>query len=261
MAAKKTSQVRRLADSLQAGHILVPTIEKALLRAQDIWPAEYAIKVYNKERTFDSYFHPSSDTLTPELQLFYEFSPDYDLPKDPLTSAQIMTFQVGSAYHSLIQSMLIHLDMLDPAEVEVGFRDERRHCSGTLDIRSMKMPNGQSMPVEIKSAGYGASIPQHFMDKYIAQLNVYMDVGCGEPQEQGLLLILEKQSPHRFREILVKRDEILLSQIYRRWNHVLEAVEFGDPSMLQFPCHEFNSKAHVDCPARMVCPLGRPTVK
>lgn len=258
MPPKKEHRFRRLTDGLAAGNILVPTLERALLAQQGVWPAEYPIRVYNKERVWDGYFHPSSHCLTPELELYYAFHPELLVP-ERYSVGQIMNFQVGSAFHSLLQSMLIHLELVDPAEIEVGFTDERRHCSGRLDIRRMEMPNGKVMPVDIKSSG-APKIADWLMDKYLAQLNVYMDVGCGpEPMEQGMILIIEKQTPHRFREIIVQRDEALLDRIYTRWNRVLEAVQFSDTSMLEWPCHARNSPEHQECPARFVCPLGVPT--
>lgn len=254
----KARRFARLTDSLSEGWILVPELERALL-SQKVWPDEYVIRVRNKESIDDGYFHPSQHALAPELQLFYEFHPNIKLPQQPPRVEQIMTFQVGSAFHALVQSMLIHLGMLDPSEVECSFVNERRHCSGTLDIRAMTMPDGRRMPVEIKSVGYVNNVSPRLMDKYIAQLNVYMDLGCEEPQEEGLLLLLEKRYPHRFKEVLVRRDEMLLKSIYRRWDRVREALEFDDPSMLDFPCHEPDSVSHRECPARFVCPLGMPT--
>jgi hypothetical protein len=254
--ATKPNKTRRFIDSVRDKSILVPYLEQELLRrGEGVWPDEYAIKIYNKERVHDGYFHPSSDATAPERLLYYLFS--QQIKRDPPTVEQIMTFQVGSAYHALVQSMLIHLGFIDLQDVEVSFASEQRHCSGTLDVGPVKLPNGIRAPIEIKSAGYGGNISPQFMEKYIAQIQLYMDLGCGDmPAEYGLLLILEKTAPHRFREILIRRDEQLLNSIYTRWSHVLEALDFGDPSMLQWPCHEWGSKAHNECPAKGLCEMN-----
>lgn len=255
----KPSKFRRLTDSVASGNLLVPWLERELVtRGEFSWPDDYSIHIINKERIFDGYFHPSGHASAPELQLFYEFHPDFQTYHEPLSAGNIMTFQVGSAYHALIQSMLIHMGLTTVDEVEVSFVSDRRHCSGTLDIRRLTLPNGKVLPIEIKSAGR-FPVPPYFMDKYMAQFQVYMDLGDDEPQEEGLMLFLEKQSPHRFREILIKRDENLLQTIYRKWDRVLEAIEFSDPSMLDYPCHEIDSRGHLECPARFICRLGAPT--
>jgi len=256
---KKPNKFRRLTDRIASGELLTPWLERELVTlGENSWPDEYSIRIVNKERRHDGYFHPSGHASAPELQLFYEFSPEHETIHESLSASDVMMFQVGSAYHALIQSMLIHMGLTTEDEVEHDFKNEERHCSGTLDIRRLTLPNGQVMPIEIKSAGHFPVGP-YFMEKYVSQFQVYMDLGDDEPQEEGLLLFLEKTSPHRFREILVKRDESMLKRIYSRWDRVLEALEFNDPSMLQYPCHEIDSKAHQSCPARFICRLGPPT--
>lgn len=255
----KQNKFRRLTDSLSSGSLLVPWIERELVtRGEDTWPDEYSIRIVNKEHAFDGYFHPSSHANAAELALFYEFHPDYRVHYEPLSAGDVMMFQVGSAYHALVQSMLIHMGLTTEEEVEVPFVNEGRHCSGTMDIRRLTMPSGYVFPVEIKSTAHFPVSP-YFLDKYLAQFQVYMDIGDDEPQEEGIMLFLEKTTPHRFHEVVVKRDEALLERIYRRWDRVLEAIEFDDPSMLDYPCHEVDSRAHKECPARFVCRLGAPT--
>ena len=255
----KASIFRRLGDRAAAGELLTPWLERELVtRGESTWPDEYSIRVVNKERVFDGYFHPSGHASAAELALFYEFHPGYQTYREMLSSSEVMMFQVGSAYHALVQSMLIHIGLTIPEEVEASFVSEDRHCSGTLDVRRLTLPSGRVMPIEIKSAGHFPVGP-YFMDKYMCQFQVYMDLGDDEPQEEGLILFLEKSSPHRFREVLIKRDEILLQSIYRKWDRVLEAIEFDDPSMLDYPCHEVDSRVHKECPARFICRLGAPT--
>jgi len=243
---------------VSSGGLLIPHLERALVSSGNTWPEEYAIKIHNKERHWDGFFHPSSHITPAEMQLFYVFHPKYQTHKDSLSVDTIMTFQVGSAYHALVQSMLIHLEFTTPEECEVHFFSDVRHCSGTMDIRKLTLLNGDTLPVEIKSAaffGKDTTPPP----QYIQQLQVYMDLGCEEPQEQGLLLFLQKQHPHKFREILIQRDEKMLNDIYAKWNRVLEAIEFDDPSMLTYPCHERDTQSHRECPARFICRMGPPT--
>lgn len=257
MPTKPKSKLRRLSDSLASGSLLTPHLERDLVtRGENLWPDEYAIKIVNKERHWDGYFHPSSHAALPEMELYYMFHPDYRVHRDTLSPETIMTFQVGSAYHALVQSMLIHLGYTTEEEVEVSFVNEEKHVSGTLDIREITLPDGRKMPVEIKSAGF---VPKEPPIYYQQQFQIYMDAAFDEPREEGLFLFLEKVAPHRFKEFYVKRDEAMVNAIYRKWNRVLEAIEFNSPNMLEYPCHEFDSKQHRECPARFVCRLGLPT--
>jgi hypothetical protein len=88
-----------------------------------------------------------------------------------------------------------------------------------------------------------------------------MDLGCEEPQEKGIILFMSKPSPHKFKEFIIYRDESILNEVYSKWSRVREAIEFNDTSMLEYPCHEVNSKGHVECPANKVCILGKPLIK
>lgn len=257
MPKKQPSKFRRLTDTIGSGDLLTPHLERELMvRGENAWPEEYAIRVVNKERVHDGNFHPSSHADAAELALFYEFSPEYRVVRDAPTSDLIMTFQVGSAYHALVQSMLIHFGFTTEDEVEVSFTNEKRRCSGTLDVRRLTLPNGDVYPLEIKSAAF---IPKEPPIYYQKQFQVYMDLGDDEPKEEGIMLFLQKTAPHRFKEFRIQRDEIMLQGIYRKWQRVLEAIEFNDPSMLEYPCHEVDSRAHQECPARFVCRLGAPT--
>lgn len=252
-----SSKFRRLTDGLSRREVLVPHLERALVtRGEHAWPEEYPIRIYNKERVHDGYFHPSSHAGAAELQLYYEFHPEFRAERGAPSPELLMLFQVGSAYHALVQSMLIELGFTTKEEVEVGFRNEKRHCSGTLDIRRLTLPNEKVVPVEIKSTGF---MPKEPPLGYLQQFQIYMDLGDDEPQEEGLMLFLEKSSPHRFREFTIHRDEEMLKDIYKRWARVLEAIDFSKPDMLTYPCHVVDSKAHKECSARFVCRLGPPT--
>lgn len=246
----------RLTDQITHGGVLTPYLEQALLfYADKVWPTEYAIKVVNKERRWDGYFHPSSHANVPELLLYYLFHPDIRVKQESHTVSEIMTFQIGSAYHAVVQSMLIHLGFTTPEECEVSFVNEDRWCSGTVDVRKINVPDGRILPMEIKSAAY---LPKEPRPDHLRQFQVYMDLGCETPQDEGILLYIAKGSPHSFREFAIKRSEIILSEVYGKWRNVLEAIDLNDPGMLQYPCHVINSKEHFKCAARDVCILGKP---
>lgn len=246
----------RTLDTLSQKQILTPHWERALLSAN--WPAEYSIRVYNKEREYDGYFHPSGDCLKGELQLFYEHHPEFrkNLEFERNSPQLEMTFQVGHAYHALVESMLIHLGFTTPEDCEYKFRDEEHRVSGTLDVRKCYLPDGTWIPLDVKSAGFlPVNKPPH--PAYVAQLNVYMDLAYDEPQERGILFYIEKPSPHRVYEHVVERDEDLLEEIYERWYRVREALEKDSPAGLRQCCMP-HTDDHRACPARNVCLIGPP---
>lgn len=245
----------RTLESLHKKQLLTPHFERALLGAD--WPEEYAIRVVNKERIWDGRFHPSGDADADLLYLYYRFHPDYHLDYERPSPELEMTFQIGNAYHAVVQSMLIHLGFTSMDECERGFVNDKHWCSGTLDIRKVFLPNGDTPPVEIKSTGW---LPKEPMIKHQKQLQIYMDLGCEEPQERGILLYVEKSQPHRLLEFVIQRDETMLKEIYTKWALVREAIELGDQSLLRECCVR-NTKDHWGCPARHVCRIGSPEAR
>ncbi len=135
-----TGLLSRTLGKLSRRELLSPLLEKLILDAN--WPEEWALKVHNEERVVDGYFHPSSDALSPELYLYYKFHPDSRLVYERFYPATIMAFQIGSALHSMLQSMLIHLGLTSEEECEVSFVNTERWVSGTVDVRRVQIPNG-----------------------------------------------------------------------------------------------------------------------
>lgn len=240
----------RTLQTVANNDILLPLVEEGIMR-QD-WPEEYPIKVYNKERIWDGYFHPSSDALMGDLELFYKFSPRYFYQEERLTPTSILTMQIGSAFHSLFQSLLIHLGLTAEEYVEVSFKDEERHCSGTIDVQQLVIPGRKDrIPLEIKSC---SQIPQKPITEHVYQFQPYMDLGCEEPQELGLILYICKSYPHHMREFQVYRDEEVLSTIYEKWDRVWDAVENDrDDSEFRPCCNGPGTPLFEGCPAKAVC--------
>lgn len=249
------SLLNRTITKLSRNEKLTPYLEKAIVEAD--WPKEYAIKVYNKERKWDGYFHPSSDAAAGELFLYYKFAQTNELKWERFSPSSVMTMQIGSALHSLIESMLAHLKFTSVEFCEVPFTNEENMCSGTLDVQRVFLRDGtgESPPVEIKSC---STLPQKVIEGHAYQLQPYLDMGCGEPADYGIVLYIEKAYPHRLKEFVVKRDPVVLDEIYSKWKRVREAVALKDPSLIQRNCCNAGSKAHFECPARFICRIGSP---
>ena len=254
---RESTRFRRFFDGISRREILVPHLEREMLmRGREAWPDEYPIKVDNKEKRFDGYFHPSSDAAAPPLFLYYKFHDAMALEAEVLSTDLLLTFQFGSALHAILQSLLVECGFTTVEECEVSFKDEKRWCSGHVDVRRLTMPNIEPMPVEIKSWGF---LPKQVVPYHEAQMQVYMDLADDEPYQRGLVLYAQKQSPHRLREFVVERNEDMLTEIYRKWRDVLEAVALNDPSRFE-TCTGCvpNNKVHFECPARNICRIGPP---
>jgi PD-(D/E)XK nuclease superfamily len=241
--------LERTLATYQRNEIITPYLEEALLRSD--WPEEYPVKVYNKERKFDNMYHPSSDISLGELQLYYKFHPELRqfYKEEPISPTLQMTFQVGSAFHSIIQSMLIHLGFTTEDKVEVKVWNEDRMVAGAIDILELTTPDGEKFLIDIKSCN---KLPNEASYQYSMQLRVYQDNHPDAPGRMALLFI-EKSYPHRMRAIEVNKDESELNKLYDKWSRVRVAIRDNSISSLNPCCEGPTSENFSVCPARTIC--------
>ena len=226
-------------------------IEEALMMG-DVFPEEYPVRVFNKERKFDNMYHPSSDVMAGELQLYYRFHPEMRLQcqEQRMTPTLAMTFQVGSVFHSVLQNLLIHLGFTTLDKVEVKFRNEERMIAGAVDVLELVTPDGTFL-VDIKSTN---QLPKEASEQYAMQLRVYQDNCPGAPDRMALLFI-QKAYPHKIKTIEVKKDQDALDKLYDKWDRVRVAIRKSDPSGLQSCCNGPTDEIFLSCPARKICHL------
>lgn len=227
-------------------------IEESLMKG-DIFPEEYPVKVYNKERKFDNMYHPSSDVSAGELQLYYKFHPEerLSLQEERISPTLAMTFQVGSVFHSVIQNMLIHLGFTTMDAVEVKFRNEERMIAGAVDVLELTTPDGEKFLVDIKSTN---QLPKEASYQYAMQLRTYQDNCPGAPDRMALLFI-QKAYPHKIKTIEVKKDQDELDKLYDKWARVRVAIGKSDPTELKPCCTGGTDETFLGCPARKICHL------
>ena len=239
----------RTLASIQRSEPITPYIEEALIHGD--WPEEYPVKVYNKERKFDNMYHPSSDTTAGEMQLYYKFHPElrHQLSEERISPTLQMTFQVGSAFHSVIQSMLIHLGFTSMDKVEAKVWNEERMIAGAIDILELTTPDGEKFLIDIKSTNM---LPKEAPFNYQMQLRVYQDNHPDAPDRMALLYI-EKAYPHRIRTIEVPKDQGELDKVYNKWNKVRVAIKNNDTSELRTCCNGRDDKTFLECSARKIC--------
>jgi hypothetical protein len=239
----------RTLASIQRKEPITPYLEESLIHAN--WPEEYPVKVYNKERLFDNMYHPSSDTTMGEMALYYKFHPDLRLQceQERISPTLQMTFQVGSAFHSIIQSMLIHLGFTTEDKVEAKVWNEERMIAGAIDILELTTPDGERFLVDIKSTNM---LPKEAPYNYQMQLRVYQDNHPDAPDRMALLYI-EKAYPHRIRTIEVEKNQNELDKLYSKWDKVRVAIRSNDPSELRTCCTGPDDRVFLECPARKIC--------
>lgn len=242
--------LERTLASYQNNEPITPYIEEALMMG-DIFPEEYPVKVFNKERKFDNMYHPSSDVSAGETQLYYKFHPELRLlcQEERISPTLAMTFQVGSVFHSVIQNLLIHLGFTTEDKVEVKFRNEDRMIAGAVDVLELTLPDGEKFLVDIKSTN---QLPKEASYQYSMQLRVYQD-NCPDAPERMALLFIQKSYPHKIKTIEVLKDDNELQKLYDKWDRVRVAIKNNDPSTLRPCCNSTTDEAFLSCPARKIC--------
>jgi len=229
---------------------ITPYLEEALMRG-DIFPKEYPVKIFNGIREFDDMYHPSSDVMAGELQLYYRFHPEKRLlcQEERISPTLAMTFQIGSAFHSVIQNLLIHLGFTSLEKVEVKFRNEERKIAGAVDVLELTTPDGEKFLVDIKSTN---QLPNEASEQYAMQLRVYQDNCPGAPERMALLFI-QKSYPHKIKTIEVFKDDEKLKDLYDKWDRVRVAIRNNSSAGLRHCCSGPTDELFLKCPARNIC--------
>lgn len=216
------------------GAILAPHIDLFLSDHNEFAPT---IKV-GGEKIDDGHFHPSSHCLMPVDALYED---RLDAEHRSITAAEKKTFDCGHMWHAYLQAALIEMGFVKPENVERHFlwplpdllaygletvsRTTPLRVSGTVDLLDVEIPGQGTWLVDIKTASAGTFNRIEQMDlfeKYRAQVNVY---GHLTGNERMLILVIQKDSPHLFREIQIQRDSNLLAGIFERWLTVAERLD------------------------------------
>jgi PD-(D/E)XK nuclease superfamily len=244
-----SSFLERTLAAYQNDEPITRYIEEALMLG-DVFPEEYPVRVFNKERKFDNMYHPSSDVMAGELQLYYRFHPEMRLQcqEQRMTPTLAMTFQVGSVFHSVLQNLLIHLGFTSLDKVEVKFRNEERMIAGAVDVLELVTPDGTFL-VDIKSTN---QLPKEASEQYAMQLRVYQDNCPGAPDRMALLFV-QKAYPHKIKTIEVKKDDEALQKIYDKWDRVRVAIKNNSSAGLKHCCNGPTDEVFLGCPARKIC--------
>jgi hypothetical protein len=215
------------------GLILAPHLDRFLEQNNDFSPE---LKIGGVKED-DGHFHPSYHCqMTVEELVKDRLNPE----PETYSASTKKTFDTGHFWHGYIQAALVEMGFVAPENVErkflwplpdlpvYGFETVSRttplRVSGTVDLLDVEIPGKGTWLVDIKTTASHTFLDLEktgLYPKYVAQVNVYADRA---ERNNALILVVEKDSPHRFREIQIQRDSTLLAEIYERWLTAAEVI-------------------------------------
>ena len=224
---KATSQ---FAKAFQKNEILVPHLNNFFVAGK--FPDELPIMIHMNKPEDDA-FHPSSALMCLRA---LQAKLDGLLIKQENSLEAAKTFAFGHYIHGLIQWICVEglgFATWDDIEVDCDFhlttsRGNPYRIRGFPDIAKCVIPNHDPILVDIKTANahvYSlANLPRDKQAAYEAQVRLYLDfVGL----DKGILLMAEKDHPHRFKEIVVERDDRQVDRIVAGWEELVDIRAAG----------------------------------
>lgn len=206
-------------------------------------PVNLAFQYEVKEK--DDAWHPSGNCTPPVTDLYHYATEGY---KDErvLSSTQIKTFTVGHFWHQLLQLGCQELGFAGPEHIErkgiKGWGDQFElypgekivwppfhWTTGAGDVAPCTLPDGSQYIVDFKTMGAHDfrkpwSPDQWFATKYECQINIYMDYFA---LERGIIIPIQKDSPHELKEFEFVRNQPLIDAIYDKWEFVSLCLDEG----------------------------------
>jgi hypothetical protein len=239
----KNSFVRNLAK----GKLLVPFLEQY---AEYDKPFEFKYK----PKEDDDAWHPSGDCMPSVMDLYYKVTqPGVEVHSPGLQKA----FLVGHFWHQVLQNVLVDLGFAKPFAIErkgaefwgpslesiipkdwpwPQYSKPYHWACGSGDVAPLELPSDWVGILDIKTmragdfkpASTSGLLPARFRDKYEAQINMYMDFF---DQSHGMILAVNKDSPHDCCEFVFDRNDELIATIYEKWQYVSECLDEGHPPL------------------------------
>jgi hypothetical protein len=215
---------------------LVSHLEKAIAEFDDPWTFTYEPKVG------DLAWHPSSDCTPPPSALYESaYRRLNNLPKEGRTFSRKNGF-VGHFWHQFLQHILVaKLGFAEPTAIEAtgikvwGFDPDLEptafhYATGKADVAPCSIPKHGDYVVDFKTMQSSQfrqnGIPEHFREKYMCQINIYMDwFGL----DNGLIVCVNKDTPHDMKEFEYRRNDGLVEAIYDKWLFVGDCLLHNDP--------------------------------
>lgn len=209
---------------------LVPKLDKAIAGFDEEWTFTYEPKEH------DLYWHPSGHCM-PKASALYDLA--LERLNDGVNEEHERSMRkfgpVGHFWHQFLQHIMVRYDMVPQNAIErEGFKTWDKTmltfhaCRGSADVAPWAY-KGHDYIVDFKTMGSRSfqrpNLPEGFAEKYTCQMNIYMDFF---DYERALIVAINKDTPHDFKEFEFRRDDKLIEAIYTKWKFVAESLEAGE---------------------------------
>lgn len=243
----------KLTKNLANQNILGPFLDRVFDTFDEPWTFDYEDKVH------DNAWHPSGDCTLGVVALYDKATGKSE--REPISNSLRKSFMVGHYWHQLIQHVIVtKLEFAEPSAIErrgikywgdltpaqgdpasewqphwylhvgpkpndFGIPQDHHWVTGSGDVAPLVTPRWQGI-VDIKTMSSHQfkqhKLPDWAATKYLCQINIYMDLF---DEEQGMILGVNKDAPHDFKEFLYTRDQELIDAIYSKWKFVSECID------------------------------------
>lgn len=194
-------------------------------RAASNWEGDWEYRYTPKE--VDESWHPSGDCTPSVHELWQGAKSVLDGTAEPAFHGMNKTFQVGHFWHQYLQHIVLNvLGFCDEKAIERSGRKDWgdrpfEHVSGSADIAPLILPSGKKLLVDFKTMGSHAfrnnEPPAWAVDKWECQMNIYLDFF---DLDEAIILGINKDSPHDFKEFTYLKNQPLIDAIYEKWKLV-----------------------------------------
>lgn len=218
-------------------------LDKAIGEGDFVWQFDY------KPKLEDNAWHPSGH-CTPSLHELFHFAygrepvveyPEGNYPEN-IEQREIepqlgKIFAVGHFWHQYLQEVCVRAGFCEEKNVERrgskgwgeydGLDWKPFHwVTGSADICPVEVPGHGSYLLDFKTMGshqFRANEPHpNTVEKWECQLNVYMDFF---DMDKAMILGINKDSPHDFKEFEFHRNQPLIETLYDKWKLVSACLD------------------------------------
>lgn len=221
-----------LLNHLRKNEIIVPHLVNYFTHGQ--FPDDIPFNVHmNKEK--DDAFHPSSATKCNKEAYAERVG---DLTHNPHTSEQQLNFMFGHAFHYITQWTIVEgLGFATWDDIEKEHDDHYLTPNGNpyrirgfIDIERCVIPNKGTYLIDIKTMNGRLfaqdNLPYSTYERYEAQVRMYLRMAG---LDQAIILCVSKDSPHRFKEVLIQADDAHVDEVIDRWETLADSLASRTP--------------------------------
>ena len=228
-------------------------LDKEIGKGEFLWNFDY------KPKLEDNAWHPSGH-CTPTISELYHYAKDQKIiqpiPTDgsapigknlnfrPIEPSLGKIFQVGHFWHQFLQEICLRAEWCDASCIERNgskgwgtqhknksqkiYYDPFHWVTGSADICPCDIPGYGPYLIDFKTMGshqFRGNKPHELtLEKWECQLNVYMDFF---DMEKAMVVGINKDAPHDFKEFEFERNEKLIETLYMKWKLVSECLDEG----------------------------------